>query len=161
MRNPILSSLLVSTLLFASCGGGGNLNVVPPEGPQPPINNPDTGVFNPGGSGGGGTTGGSSGGGGTSGSGSGTGGSSTGGSSGTGGTTGGTGSGGGSGASGGGGGSGSTGGGTGGGVGNGGGSGSQPVPEPGTLILFGSGLAGIGASIMRRRKGPKVETDRG
>lgn len=30
--------------------------------------------------------------------------------------------------------------------------GGQPVPEPGTLLLVGSGLAGIGASLLRRRR---------
>ena len=30
--------------------------------------------------------------------------------------------------------------------------GGQPVPEPGTLLLFGSGLAGIGASLLHRRR---------
>lgn len=32
------------------------------------------------------------------------------------------------------------------------GGGSQPVPEPGTLLLVGSGLAGVGASLLRRRR---------
>jgi hypothetical protein len=32
------------------------------------------------------------------------------------------------------------------------GQGGQPVPEPGTLLLVGSGLAGIGASLLRRRR---------
>ena len=145
MRNLTLSTLLIPALFFASCSGGGGLPVIPPEGPQAPINNPDTGVFNPGGGGGSGSSnGGGSGNSGSTGTGSGTG---TGGT-GTGGTgtgTGGTGS------------SGTGGGGSGGGVGSGGGSGSQPVPEPGTLILFGSGLAGLGASMLRRRRGAKVE----
>ena len=30
--------------------------------------------------------------------------------------------------------------------------GAQPVPEPGTLILFGTGIAGLGASMLRRRR---------
>lgn len=30
--------------------------------------------------------------------------------------------------------------------------GGQPVPEPGTLLLFGSGVAGIGASLLHRRR---------
>lgn len=30
--------------------------------------------------------------------------------------------------------------------------GAQPVPEPGTLILFGTGVAGLGASMLRRRR---------
>ena len=35
---------------------------------------------------------------------------------------------------------------------DGGGGGGQPVPEPGTLLLVGSGLAGVGASLLRRRR---------
>lgn len=34
----------------------------------------------------------------------------------------------------------------------GGGSGSSPVPEPSTLLLVGSGLAGLAGLAMRRRK---------
>ena len=41
--------------------------------------------------------------------------------------------------------------------GQGNGSGGEPVPEPGTLLLVGSGLAGIGASILHRRRRPKAE----
>ena len=33
-----------------------------------------------------------------------------------------------------------------------GGSGGQPVPEPGTLLLVGTGLAGLSASALRRRR---------
>ena len=36
--------------------------------------------------------------------------------------------------------------------GGGGGSGSSPVPEPSTLLLVGSGLAGLAGLAMRRRK---------
>lgn len=35
------------------------------------------------------------------------------------------------------------------------GSGAQPVPEPSTLLLLGSGLAGVGASMFRRRRKPQ------
>jgi hypothetical protein len=44
-------------------------------------------------------------------------------------------------------------------VGQGNTSGGEPVPEPGTLLLVGSGLAGIGASILHRRRRTKHEPE--
>ena len=120
-------SLLTISLLLPACADSGAPALGNDPGPQAPVNDPDSGVFNPPG-GGNGTSAGSNN--------SGSGNSGSTGSSGAGnsGSNGGSGSGG-------------SGGGNGGGA-----SGSQPVPEPGTLILFGTGLAGVGASLLRRRR---------
>lgn len=136
-------SLLTISLLLPACADSGAPALGNDPGPQAPVNDPDSGVFNPPG-GGNGTSAGSN----NSGSGnSGSTGSSGAGNSGSNGGSGSGGSGGGNGGGSGGGNGGGSGGGNGGGA-----SGSQPVPEPGTLILFGTGLAGVGASLLRRRR---------
>lgn len=119
---PILAVLAGLTL--GACGGGSHTkSIAPASTPPSPVNPPD-----PGSSGGGGGSPGTETGGSTSGGGSGGGGS--GGSTSGGGSTGG---------------GGTSGGGTGSGSGGG-----QPVPEPSTFVLVGTGLAGL--SLLRRRR---------
>ena len=162
MRKFLSINLLIACIALPSCSDGTANFVSSADGPDAPINDPDTGVFNPANPGSGNTTeptnGGTTGSGANSGGtgeggepsdpgngGGTTGGGSTGGGSsgaGNGGTGGGTNTGGGGGGGGGGGSS----------VGSEGGSSGQPVPEPGTLFLVGTGLAGVGASLLRRRR---------
>ena len=149
MRTFSKITLLAVSLLLTACADPGAAPIIDDPGPQAPVNDPDTGVFNPPG-GGNSTSGGGNNSGGTGSSGTGSGGGNSGGGGSGGGGGGGGNSGGGGGGNSGGGGGGNSGGGGGG--GSGGGNGSQPVPEPGTLILFGSGLAGVGASLLRRRR---------
>jgi hypothetical protein len=133
MRLPLFALLL--TTLF-SCADSTGLAPTSPEGsnPPPPINGGDDGVFTqPGGTGGTGGTGGGSGAPGGNGPGGGGGG---GGGSAVGGT-------------------GSAGGDSGGGPGGGNPPGA-PVPEPGTMLLVGSGLAG---AAWARRKKRNAEAD--
>jgi hypothetical protein len=148
MRKFLSINLLIACFALPSCSDGAGTLVTSTDGPEAPINDPDSGVFNPGN---GGSNGGSSGGGNTA-EPTGNGGS---GASGGAGSEGGEqidpGGGGGNGSSG------ANNGGSAGGGGSsvgqeGGGSSSQPVPEPGTLLLVGSGLAGVGASLLRRRR---------
>lgn len=139
MRKILSINLLIACLTLTACSDHVGTIVTDTVGPEAPINDPDTGGFSPsepvGGtkqpSTGGGTAG--------------TGTEETGGvgeeePTRVGGTQGGTG-----------------GGGTGEG-GNpgtepeGGGNGGQPVPEPCTLLLVGSGFAGLSASLLRRRR---------
>jgi len=133
-------NLLVVALMLTGCSDHVGTTVVDTLGPEAPINEPDTGVFAPtepvgGGSTQPGTAGGSAG------TAAGEPGSGNEEPTGGGGTQGGSS------------GSGETGEGTiPGSEPGGGGSGGQPVPEPGTLLLVGSGLAGIGASLLRRRR---------
>src|SRR5690606_19369461 len=133
MRKILSINLLVACLALSASSDRVGTIVTDQAGPEAPINDPDTGVFNPSEpvAGGGETPNGGSGNTGTGSGGQGTGGGTQGG------------------------GSGSSGSGEGGNPGvepEGGGSGGQPVPEPGTLLLVGSGLAGIGASLLRRRR---------
>lgn len=129
-----INLLLLACFVLPSCSDHiGTVALDEATGPEAPINDPDSGIFDPSGpgdtgsannGGGGEGGGGQNGGGGTGSGGSGTGkqpgnpnGPST--------------------------------------VGEepeGGGGGGQPVPEPGTLLLVGSGLAGISASLLRRRR---------
>ncbi|MCK5940557.1 MAG: PEP-CTERM sorting domain-containing protein [Planctomycetes bacterium] len=152
MRKLLSFNLLIACLALPACSDGSRAIVATNDGPEAPINEPDTGAFNPPGSTGTGSepTGGNPSGSGASGSGitpepgepgEGGNGAGTAGGSLPGGTTGG--------GNGGTGGNPSNGGST---VGNEGSANGQPVPEPGTLLLFGTGMAGIGASLLRRRR---------
>lgn len=151
MRKLLSINLLIACLTLTACSDHVGTIVTDTVGPEAPINDPDTGGFSPSEPVGGGTQPGT--GGGTAGTGTGeTGGvgeeepTRVGGR--QGGTHGGT--------------HGRTQGGTGGGGtgegGNpgtepeGGGNGGQPVPEPCTLLLVGSGFAGLSASLLRRRR---------
>jgi len=138
----LLSTTLLASLTLAACSDRAGTIVTDTLGPEAPINSPDTGVIAPGDPGGSSTTQPSNGGGvngGTAGSGTGEpgngqeepigGGNPQGGTAGSAGETGSAGV-----------------------EPGGGGSGAQPVPEPGTLLLVGTGLAGIGASLRRRRR---------
>lgn|GEM_PF-4940545 len=136
MRKISLYILMAAALALAACGNGSSVPILTIGGPQPPINDPDTGVFNPpnpGGSGAAGNTAGGQAG-------------NPGGAGGAPSTNQGNSSGG------------PAGGGPGGGPG-GGAAGGQPVPEPGTLLLFGSGIAGLGASLLRRKRRDLRPTD--
>lgn len=147
MRKNLFYTLLL-TCGFAACADHTGTSIVT-DGPQAPINEPDTRVIEPNGSSAGSSNANNvtSGGGNGLEGGSGNGGANQGGGAGTG-------NGGGNGSS-----AGSSGeggeGGEGGNGGNppGGGEGGSPVPEPGTLLLVGTGLAGLaGASLRRRQK---------
>lgn len=158
MPKTLTIHLLLACFAFASCSEHTGTVLQQSSGPEAPINEPDTNVFEPiaggGGNGGGdtseptgngagsgssadpgdptsepGTGGGGEGGGGQGGNGQG--------GNGQGGSTGSTGE---------------PGGGNPGEEPTEGGNGGQPVPEPGTLLLVGSGLAGVGASLLRRRR---------
>lgn len=135
MRTTLLSSLLLC-FGFAACADHAASALVADNNPQAPINQPDTKVITPSGGSSNSSNGGAEGGLGEGGSGSG--GSGSGGNSGNGG-------------------SGSEAGSEGGGLGSGpgggqGGQGGSPVPEPGTLLLVGSGIAGLAGAAMRRRQ---------
>jgi hypothetical protein len=146
MKSLLLPSVLLAFVVLPSCADSNSFTTPTATGPEEPINPPDPGVFNPGGSGGSNPTSNNNTGASTNGGGNTSGGG--GGSSGGGGGNGGGGNGGGG-----------NGGGGNGGGGNGGGGGGAPVPEPSTLILFGSGLAGMGASLLRRRKKQQPNKD--
>ena len=141
MRKILLTNLLIASLALHSCSDGSATVVTDRVGPEAPINEPDPSIFSGTGAGGEETAAPSNGSeSGTGSPGTGEGGEAleepTGGQSGTGNGSGGTGE-----------------GPNPGGEGGGGNpSGGQPVPEPGTLLLFGTGLAGIGASLLRRRR---------
>ncbi|MFT4512099.1 MAG: hypothetical protein ACI89X_004480 [Planctomycetota bacterium] len=135
MRKTLFINLLIASIVFPSCSDSSATVVTDRVGPEAPINEPDTGVFNPTGP--------------VAGEGEGTSNGSPAAGTGEGGVVvedpGGS----------------PAGGNGAGGVGEGpnpgqegGGNpaGGQPVPEPGTLLLFGTGLAGIGAALMRRRR---------
>jgi len=138
MRQILLPTLLLF-LGLAACADHGSIAIVA-DGPEAPINEPDTHIVDPGNAGSTANQGVNPGNGGQgSNTGGGTGGATTGGSNG-GGEPGGGG-----------------GGEPGGGSGGGGGAGASPVPEPGTLLLVGTGLAGLaGASLRRRQRKAKA-----
>lgn len=140
MRKTLSINLLLVCLSLTACSDHVGTIVTDTVGPEAPINEPDSGVFSPTEpiAGGEEPTGGTTPAGGTVGGGTGETGAANqepiGG-----GTQGGT--------------AGGAAGGEGGTPGSeGGGGGGQPVPEPGTLLLVGSGLAGVGASLLRRRR---------
>ena len=144
MRKILLTNLLIASLALHSCSDGSATVVTDRVGPEAPINEPDPSIFSGTGAGGeesAAPSNGSESGTGSPGTGEGgealeepTGGQAGNGSNGNG--SGGTGE-----------------GPNPGGEGGGGNpSSGQPVPEPGTLLLFGTGLAGIGASLLRRRR---------
>lgn len=149
MRLHLLTASLIVSMAFTGCADHASRIVVSDPVTQPPIGPSDGSTVGGGGSTGGGNTGGGD----------------TGGSAGGGNLAGG-----GSGGAGGGSGGGTTSpltpgdnasdGGSGDGVigGGGGGPGGSPVPEPGTMLLVGTGLAGA-ALMRRRRQGPKAETE--
>ncbi len=147
MRKILPINLLIACLTLTACSDHVGTIVVDTVGPEAPINDPDTGGFSPKEPVGGGTqprTGG-----GTAGTGTGdTGGIGEEEPTRVGGTQAGTQGG----AQGGAGGGGTGEGGNPGTEPEGGGNGGQPVPEPGTLFLVGSGLAGLSASLVRRRR---------
>lgn len=138
----LLTLALLAGLSLAACGGGTHTkSIASASNPPAPVNPPDPGSAGGGGATGGGGTG-SEAGGGTPGGGGSTGGGTSGGGTSGGGTSGGGTSGGGT-----------SGGGTSGGGTSGGGTsggGGQPVPEPSTFVLVGSGLAAL--SLLRRRR---------
>lgn len=139
MRLHLLTASLIVSMALTGCADHAARIVAGDTGTQPPIGPSDGNTV-----GGGGNTGGGSGGG-TGGNTGGGAGGSGGGSVGTGGTTPGLGDG-------------AADGSAVDGVGGGGGPGGSPVPEPGTMLLVGTGLAG--AALMRRRRQPvKVETE--
>ena len=128
----LLTLALLAGLSLAACGGGTHTkSIASASNPPAPVNPPDPGSAGGGGATGGGGTG-SEAGGGTPGGGGSTGGGTSGGGTSGGGTSGG----------------GTSGGGTSGGGTSGGG--GQPVPEPSTFVLVGSGLAAL--SLLRRRR---------
>lgn len=136
MRTILLPSLLLC-FGFAACADHAASAIVADNNPQAPINQPDTKVITPSGGSSNSSNGGAEGGTGEGGAGSGGSGAGAGGGTGNGGSGSETGG---------------EGGGLGSGPGSGGGQGGSPVPEPGTLLLVGSGLAGLAGTALRRRQ---------